>query len=54
MNENAVANILADVDFLAGEFTRIGRPHVVDVFSEIRAVRVFFALPWAATNAALS
>ncbi|KAH6915073.1 rsec15 [Coprinopsis sp. MPI-PUGE-AT-0042] len=36
MNENAVSNILIDVDFLDEELKRIGRSHLATVFSEIR------------------
>ncbi|KAH7914426.1 exocyst complex subunit Sec15-like-domain-containing protein [Hygrophoropsis aurantiaca] len=36
MNENAIANILHDVEFLEGEFTRIGRSHLNTVFAELR------------------
>jgi exocyst complex component 6 len=38
MNENAVSNILIDVDFLDEELKRIGRSHLAVVFSEIRMV----------------
>ncbi|TFK28905.1 rsec15 [Coprinopsis marcescibilis] len=36
MNENAVSNILIDVDFLEEELKRIGRPHLAGVFNELR------------------
>lgn len=38
MNENAVSNILIDVDFLEEELKRIGRPHLSEVFVELRLV----------------
>ncbi|KAF9057969.1 exocyst complex component, sec15 subunit [Panaeolus papilionaceus] len=36
MNENAISNILIDVDFLEEELKRIGRPHLGGVFAELR------------------
>ncbi|KAF8663498.1 hypothetical protein AX16_001066 [Volvariella volvacea WC 439] len=36
MNENAISNILIDVDFLEEELKRIGRPHLASVFVELR------------------
>lgn len=39
MNENAISNILVDVDFLEEEFKRNGRPHLMAAFAELRAVR---------------
>ena len=39
MNENAMANVLVDVDFLEEQFKSAGRPNVVSLFSELRAVR---------------
>ncbi|KAJ3518083.1 hypothetical protein NLJ89_g99 [Agrocybe chaxingu] len=36
MNENAISNILIDVDFLEEELRRIGRSHLASVFSELR------------------
>ncbi|KAF5333160.1 hypothetical protein D9611_002539 [Ephemerocybe angulata] len=36
MNENAVSNIVIDVDFLEEELKRIGRPHLASVFTELR------------------
>ncbi|KII94938.1 hypothetical protein PLICRDRAFT_120833 [Plicaturopsis crispa FD-325 SS-3] len=36
MNENAISNILVDVDFLEDEFKRIGRSHLTSVFTELR------------------
>lgn len=38
MNENAISNILVDVDFLEDEFKRIGRSHLTTVFTELRSV----------------
>lgn len=38
MNENAISNILVDVDFLEQEFQRNGRPQLMAAFSELRAV----------------
>ncbi|KAH7931199.1 exocyst complex subunit Sec15-like protein [Leucogyrophana mollusca] len=38
MNENAISNILVDVEFLEGEFTRIGRSHLNTVFAELRSM----------------
>jgi len=38
LNENAISNILVDVDFLEEEFKRIGRPHLTSVFTELRSV----------------
>ena len=39
MNENAMANVLVDVDFLEEQFKSAGRPNLVSLFSELRAVR---------------
>ncbi|KAJ6515690.1 rsec15 [Mycena sanguinolenta] len=36
MNENAISNILIDVDFLEEELRRIGRGHLSSVFVELR------------------
>ncbi|KAG6879204.1 hypothetical protein C0992_004443 [Termitomyces sp. T32_za158] len=36
MNENAISNILVDVDFLDEELKRIGRSHLSTVFVELR------------------
>ncbi|KAF8076584.1 rsec15 [Lyophyllum atratum] len=36
MNENAISNILIDVDFLEEELRRIGRSHLSTVFVELR------------------
>lgn len=41
MNENAISNILLDVDFLEDELKRISRGHLVAVFAELRAVSIF-------------
>jgi hypothetical protein len=38
MNENAISNILIDVDFLEDELKRIGRSHLITVFTELRLV----------------
>lgn len=39
MNENAISNILIDVDFLEGELKRMDRSHLASVFVELRMVR---------------
>ncbi|KAG6821554.1 hypothetical protein H0H93_000063 [Arthromyces matolae] len=36
MNENAISNVLVDVDFLDDELKRIGRSHLSSVFVELR------------------
>jgi exocyst complex component 6 len=38
LNENAISNILIDVDFLCDELKRINRGHLSDVFIELRSV----------------
>lgn len=38
MNENAISNILIDVQFLEDEFKRIGRSHLSSVFTELHVV----------------
>lgn len=38
MNENAISNILVDVDFLEDEFKKNGRPQLMAAFAELRAV----------------
>ena len=38
LNDNALSNISVDVDFLEGEFKRIGREHVNSAFGELRLV----------------
>ena len=40
LNENALSNILVDVDFLEGVFKKQGRQHVNEAFSEIHLVRL--------------
>lgn len=42
MNENAISNILTDVDFLEDELKRIQRPHLASVFTELRLVSFYF------------
>jgi hypothetical protein len=39
MNENAMANVLVDVDFLEEQFRSSGRADLISLFSELRAVR---------------
>jgi len=38
MNENAISNVLVDVDFLEDAFKRNGRPHLTSFFIELRLV----------------
>lgn len=38
MNENAISNILIDVDFLEDILKSIGRSHLAAVFVELRLV----------------
>ncbi|TFY83337.1 hypothetical protein EWM64_g675, partial [Hericium alpestre] len=38
MNENAISNILVDVDFLEDQFRGAGRSHLLSVFGELRSV----------------
>ena len=38
MNDNAISNILIDVDFLEDILKQIGRSHLSSVFSELRLV----------------
>lgn len=38
MNENAISNILIDIDFLEEELKRIGRSHLSSAFVELRMV----------------
>ncbi|THG93626.1 hypothetical protein EW026_g7662 [Hermanssonia centrifuga] len=38
MNENAISNILVDVDFLEEEFKRIGRSQLMAAFIELRSI----------------
>jgi hypothetical protein len=40
MNENAISNVLVDVDFLEEELQRIGREHLASVFTELRTVSI--------------
>ena len=42
MNENAIHNVLMDVDFLEEEFKRAGKPQLMTAFAELRAVRIHF------------
>lgn len=39
LNENAISNILVDLDFLDAEFNRIGRSHLTTLSIELRQVR---------------
>lgn len=39
MNENAISNVLIDVDFIEGELQSTGRQHLCVVFNELRSVR---------------
>ena len=47
INENAIANILVDLDFLEEQFRGAGRANLSSLFSELRSVRPtqFFSLP---------
>ena len=38
MNENAISNILVDINFLEEEFKKNGRPQLMSAFAELRAV----------------
>jgi len=38
MNEDAISNLLVDIDFLEGEFTRIGKGHLNSVFAELHSM----------------
>ncbi|EKM59243.1 uncharacterized protein PHACADRAFT_136668 [Phanerochaete carnosa HHB-10118-sp] len=38
LNENAIHNILVDVDFLEDEFKQAGRPQLLAAFAELRAI----------------
>lgn len=42
VNENAISNILIDIDFLEEEFRRHGRPDLATAFVELRAVSNLF------------
>jgi len=37
INENGLRNLLLDVDFLEGEFKKLGKANLTNVFSELRA-----------------
>lgn len=39
MNENAISNILIDIEFLEDQFKTSGRSHLITVFGELRSVR---------------
>jgi len=39
INENAIANILVDLDFLEEQFRGAGRVNLVSFFTELRSVR---------------
>jgi hypothetical protein len=39
VNENAIANILVDVNFLEEQFRNVGRANLVSLFAELRSVR---------------
>ena len=41
MNENAIANMLVDINFLEEEFKKNGRPQLMTAFAELRAVGYF-------------
>jgi len=36
LNENAISNVLVDVDFLEDQFNAIGRGHLNEAFAELR------------------
>ena len=38
LNENALSNMLTDIDFLGEELKHINRPHLVATFAELRSV----------------
>ena len=38
INDNAISNVVVDIDFLEGEFKRIDRPHLTSAFKELRTV----------------
>lgn len=44
MNENALSNVLVDVDFLEEEFKRNGRPQLMNAFGELRDVRIHLSV----------
>lgn len=39
INENALSNIMVDIDFIESELRRNGRAHIVSAFDELRTVR---------------
>ena len=39
INEDALSNLLVDVDFLESEFRKIGHGHLNAAFQELRTVR---------------
>jgi hypothetical protein len=43
MNENAIANIIVDLDFLEEQFHGAGRANLASLFTELRAVRYRFS-----------
>ena len=51
MNENAIANILVDLDFLDEQFRGAGRANLVSLFAELRAVRIALSSRLAHSNA---
>jgi hypothetical protein len=40
LNENALSNVLIDVDFIDDELKRINRAHLSSSFAELRGVRI--------------
>ena len=44
INDNAISNLLVDVDFLEEELKRIGRSHLCAMFGELRSVNMSFVL----------
>ncbi len=38
LNENAISNVLNDIDFIEDELKRLGRQHICVVFNELRSV----------------
>ena len=51
LNENAISNILIDVDFLEDSLKQIARPHLASVFAELRQVNVHaHHLLWSLTD----
>jgi len=41
INDNALSNLLVDVDFLEEELKGIGNAHLNAAFSELRTVRIY-------------